>query len=88
MTKEKASGTPQFEPKDYDVSPSMCCWLMWCPLTNGFSICFVPYKTTLELGPEEGTLIFNLSHQQQTRQEYGKHKDGSRGTYEIIDRIK
>lgn len=54
MPKEKGSRTPQFETKEYDVSPSTCCWLMWCPLTYGFSLCLVPYKITLELGPEEG----------------------------------
>jgi hypothetical protein len=40
----------QFEAKEYDVSPSILCVLMLCPLTCAA----MPYSITLNLGPDEG----------------------------------
>jgi hypothetical protein len=50
MSKTKKSAPPQFETKEYDVSPSILCWIVCCPCTCAA----VPYSIILNLGPEEG----------------------------------
>jgi hypothetical protein len=58
--KTKKTGPPQFADKEFDVSLATCCFLLYCPITYGISLCTVPYKTILHLGSEEGELPFSV----------------------------